>query len=105
MSVSLTPQSTDRERLIVASRQARARWSLLQALADGQSCLNPGQYQTDCGKCVICAFKYVDGAERLLENYGPQAGIPGAPDNWKLRNDLYEGLGIKTDRRGRIVRS
>jgi hypothetical protein len=85
---------TDRERYIEADRKAEARIALLRALVADRKCLNQDktQFMTDCGECVICAFRHGDGAERFLEGRGIRATVPGAAEHRQLGDELWDGI-------------
>jgi hypothetical protein len=111
----ITPESTDRERYIDASRKADARISMLRALTDGMRCPRPGLYLTDCGECAVCAMQTEDGAVKYLAKFDSKAGIPGTAETRRLakaiRADLADALPYHAsirqvqDRRARNMRA
>lgn len=88
------------ELLAREARLATDRWTLLQSLVEGRKCLTPLQYETDCGKCAVCACRYSNGARRFIEDQFPNSSpslVPGTRSLAVLGQALRDGLNPKED--------
>jgi hypothetical protein len=65
---------------------------ILRALVDGKHCLRPDEFMRDCGECVICCFKYRDGAEKLCAGRPVRAFVPGTREHAEFAAELRDAL-------------